>query len=141
MDLPADIVYFPCPPGTDTALTTVTADYSDREANVPTNPTGGHGRSDPIDRFTHTQVTAVAGTSAPRQALSMGVSEATALGLQRLGTLAGWHHPSPFMVSIDSQWGGWTAYDTMSAVTHHVAPTLTCKGHRRAVKHSAASRQ
>lgn len=32
------------------------------------------------------------------------------VGLQRLGSLAGWHHPSPFMVGIDSQWGSWFAY-------------------------------
>lgn len=32
------------------------------------------------------------------------------LGLQQLGTLAGWHHPSPFMVGIDAEWGSWFAY-------------------------------
>ena len=32
------------------------------------------------------------------------------LGLQQLGKLAGWHHPSPFMVGIDDEWGSWFAY-------------------------------
>ena len=32
------------------------------------------------------------------------------VGLQRLGTLAGWHHASPFMVGIDARWGSWFAY-------------------------------
>lgn len=32
------------------------------------------------------------------------------VGLQRLGALAGWHHPTPFMVGIDSSWGSWFAY-------------------------------
>ncbi|GAB2905482.1 4Fe-4S dicluster domain-containing protein [Uliginosibacterium flavum] len=32
------------------------------------------------------------------------------IGLQRLGTIAGWHRASPFMVGIDSVWGSWFAY-------------------------------
>lgn len=32
------------------------------------------------------------------------------VGLQQLGSLAGWHHPSPFMVGIDGEWGSWFAY-------------------------------
>lgn len=32
------------------------------------------------------------------------------IGLQQLGTLAGWHQPSPFMVGIDAEWGSWFAY-------------------------------
>ena len=34
----------------------------------------------------------------------------TAVGLQQLGTLAGWHQPSPFMVGIDHAWGSWFAF-------------------------------
>lgn len=33
-----------------------------------------------------------------------------AVGLQTLGKLAGWHHPSPFMVGINEDWGTWYAY-------------------------------
>lgn len=32
------------------------------------------------------------------------------VGLQHLGSLAGWHHPSPFMVGVDATWGSWFAY-------------------------------
>lgn len=32
------------------------------------------------------------------------------LDLQKLGQLAGWHHPSPFMVGINNEWGTWFAY-------------------------------
>jgi len=32
------------------------------------------------------------------------------VGLQALGKLAGWHHASPFMLGIDSEWGSWYAY-------------------------------
>lgn len=32
------------------------------------------------------------------------------IGLQSLGRLAGWHHPSPFMVGIDGEFGSWSAY-------------------------------
>lgn len=35
---------------------------------------------------------------------------ATAIGLQRLGQLAGWHHATPFKVGIDHEWGTWFAY-------------------------------
>ena len=34
----------------------------------------------------------------------------TPVGLQQLGALAGWHHPSPFMLGIDRAWGSWFAY-------------------------------
>jgi hypothetical protein len=32
------------------------------------------------------------------------------IGLQRLGAIAGWHRPAPFMVGIDAVWGSWFAY-------------------------------
>lgn len=32
------------------------------------------------------------------------------IGLQRLGQLAGWHHPAPFMLGVDAKWGSWFAY-------------------------------
>lgn len=32
------------------------------------------------------------------------------VGLQALGQLAGWHHPSPFMVGINASFGSWFAY-------------------------------
>lgn len=35
---------------------------------------------------------------------------AHAIPLQRLGALAGWHHPSPLGIGINGQWGTWFAY-------------------------------
>lgn len=32
------------------------------------------------------------------------------IGLQTLGQLAGWHHPSPFMVGVNARFGSWFAY-------------------------------
>ena len=32
------------------------------------------------------------------------------IGLQALGQLAGWHHPSPFMVGVNARFGSWFAY-------------------------------
>ncbi|PKO81383.1 MAG: hypothetical protein CVU19_07270 [Betaproteobacteria bacterium HGW-Betaproteobacteria-13] len=34
----------------------------------------------------------------------------TPVGLQMLGSLAGWHHASPFKVGINQDWGTWFAY-------------------------------
>lgn len=34
----------------------------------------------------------------------------TPVGLQQLGAQAGWHHPSPFMLGIDREFGSWFAY-------------------------------
>ena len=60
---------------------------------------------------------------------------AQAVGLQRLGVLAGWHHPSPFWVGVDHAWGSWFAYravvlaDTDLALTPRregASPCDTC---------------
>ncbi|MGD9831367.1 MAG: hypothetical protein AB7U92_01310 [Piscinibacter sp.] len=57
------------------------------------------------------------------------------IGLQRLGTLAGWHHPSPFMVGINARWGSWFAYRAAiivdselpaSPVEDHGHPCVDC---------------
>ncbi|MBL8428984.1 MAG: hypothetical protein JNJ95_03700 [Dechloromonas sp.] len=46
------------------------------------------------------------------------------VGLQQLGTLAGWHHPSPFMVGIDGEWGSWFAYRAALLADTDFAPFL-----------------
>lgn len=64
-----------------------------------------------------------------------GLPDGRHVGLQRLGTLAGWHHASPFMVGVDARWGSWFAYrvailtDTAlaaSPVEDHGHPCKTC---------------
>ena len=55
------------------------------------------------------------------------------IGLQRLGTLAGWHQPSPFMVGVNEAWGSWFAYraallaDTDLACTEPLAGASPCE--------------
>jgi len=56
------------------------------------------------------------------------------IGLQTLGTLAGWHHSSPFMVGINAEWGSWYAYraalltDTRFKATQAIKSNSPCKG-------------
>ena len=83
----------------------------------------GMADPDPIDRFTHTQVTAWLARQHPGKRYQWVYPGPIALGLQRLGALAGWHHPSPFMVGIDSQWGSWFAYRAVVLADTTLAPT------------------
>ena len=46
------------------------------------------------------------------------------VGLQQLGKLAGWHHPSPFMVGIDDEWGSWFAYRAVVLANTDFLPFL-----------------
>jgi hypothetical protein len=46
-----------------------------------------------------------------------------AVGLQTLGRLAGWHHPTPFMVGIQQEWGTWFAYRVAMLSDTRLAPT------------------
>ncbi|MEE9382563.1 MAG: hypothetical protein V3V08_04030 [Nannocystaceae bacterium] len=59
--------------------------------------------------------------------------DSDAVPLLELGTLAGWHHPSPFLVGVNSTWGPWFAYravvlaDTHLDVTPRVASVSPCQ--------------
>lgn len=64
----------------------------------------------PIDEFVVRTVTAWFGAVAPGRALRIVYPGPTPVGLQQLGLLAGWHHPAPFMVGVDAEWGPWWAY-------------------------------
>ena len=46
-----------------------------------------------------------------------------ALDLQRFGALAGWHHPTPFMVGINAAWGTWFAYRALLLTDAPLEPT------------------
>jgi hypothetical protein len=70
----------------------------------------GSDSEHPIDDFVVRTLTAWFGEVAPGRAFRIIYPGATAVGLQRLGLLAGWHHPAPFMVGIDPGWGTWWAY-------------------------------
>ena len=46
------------------------------------------------------------------------------LPIQQLGALAGWHHPSPFMVGINQNWGTWFAYRAVVLATTKFPATV-----------------
>lgn len=74
----------------------------------------GIGGAHPIDTYSvrtveHWLARALPGARA-RFVYPGGLPAGQHLGLQRLGTLAGWHHASPFMVGVDATWGSWFAY-------------------------------
>lgn len=70
---------------------------------------GLHG-SHPLDQHVSECVTRWMAHSLPGQAWHQVFPGPAPVGLQRLGDLAGWHHPSPFWVGVDAEWGSWFAY-------------------------------
>lgn len=50
------------------------------------------------------------------------------IGLQALGEMAGWHHPSPFGVGINQQWGSWFAYRVVVLVKSDYQTSVIFKG-------------
>lgn len=96
---------------------------------------------DPIDDFTVQTVKQWFAQSFAQNAYEILYPGTQAIGLQRLGQLAGWHHASPFMVGIDSEWGSWYAYRALvvadtrfepSTPINRVHPCQTCD-HRTCV--------
>lgn len=70
----------------------------------------GIDSDDPIDDFTLATVRAWFSQCLPQQRFEILYPGPAAIGLQGLGILAGWHHPTPFRIGIDHQWGTWFAY-------------------------------
>jgi len=70
----------------------------------------GIASEDPIDDFTIQTVSHWFAQCHPQNTCEILYPGMQAIGLQRLGQLAGWHHPTPFMVGIDQEWGTWFAY-------------------------------
>ena len=64
----------------------------------------------PIDDFTVSTLQQHFAEALPATAYTLLYPSDKPIGLQQLGTLAGWHNPSPFMVGIDTTWGSWSAY-------------------------------
>lgn len=64
----------------------------------------------PIDDYVTQTVSQFFALNYPATRYRIAYPGDTPVGLQQLGVLAGWHHPSPFMVGIDSEWGSWFAY-------------------------------
>ena len=86
----------------------------------------------PIDEFSRSQVTAWLARHQSDVRYRFVFPGPTGVGLQRLGLLAGWHHPSPFMVGVNAAWGSWFAYravvlaDTDLATTAPVSAPSPC---------------
>ncbi len=64
----------------------------------------------PIDDYTVSTVNHLFGPILPAGSYRIVYPWDVPIGLQSLGKLAGWHHPTPFMVGIDSEFGSWSAY-------------------------------
>ena len=66
--------------------------------------------ADPIDDFTIRTIRQYFADDHPQRKFRIIYPGLARIGLQTLGTLAGWHHDSPFMVGVNLQWGSWYAY-------------------------------
>lgn len=82
-------------------------------------------QADPIDQYS----SAAAGRFAQQvltqdnfQIIYPGI---TPVALQQLGTVAGWHTPSPLGIGINPQWGLWYAY-RVAAITNDPLPEIWC---------------
>lgn len=64
----------------------------------------------PVDAFTVSTVQQFLHTEHAGVAHEIVYPGSYTVSLQELGKLAGWHHPSPFMVGINSTFGSWFAY-------------------------------
>lgn len=64
----------------------------------------------PIDVFSQQHALAWFARQFPDQRAELLYPGDRPIGLQALGTLAGWHHRSPMMIGIDAHWGTWFAY-------------------------------
>lgn len=97
----------------------------------------GQEGQDPIDDFSRRAVTAWFAGHRPSHRFTLIYPGDSVLGLQRLGTLAGWHQPSPLRIGINAEWGTWFAYRavvladiSLPVSTRREAPSpcLSCAG-------------
>lgn len=77
----------------------------------------------PIDDYCRQTVARCFAEQLPGTAYRLAYPGAAPVGLQALGTLAGWHHPSPFMIGVDRRWGSWFAYRAVILCATDFAPT------------------
>lgn len=83
----------------------------------------GIDSENPIDDFTVQTVSRWFSSRQPENNFRIVYPGSQAIGLQRLGQLAGWHSPSPFMVGIDPEWGSWFAYRAVVLADTEFEPT------------------
>lgn len=83
----------------------------------------GINSAQPIDDFTIKTIEQCFATELPTTNYRFIYPSEHPIGLQQLGKLAGWHHPSPFMLGIDDEWGSWSAYRAVLLTDTHFAPS------------------
>lgn len=94
----------------------------------------GIASADPIDDFSESVFRRWFARRFPGHRCTVLYPGGGTIPLQRLGALAGWHHPSPLGVGINGQWGTWFAYrvaaltDTGLAATPPLAGPSPCAG-------------
>lgn len=88
----------------------------------------GLASANPIDDFTVRAVEAWASRSLVGLRWERPFPGEAPLPLQRLGQLAGWHHPSPFMVGVNWAWGPWFAYRAVLLADSRFQPTPPVPG-------------
>ena len=70
----------------------------------------GSAGGDPVDDYCARVVADWFSTELPGHRYRIVYPGSAPVPLQRIGALAGWHHPTPFMGGIDREWGPWWAY-------------------------------
>jgi len=84
--------------------------------------------ANPIDDFSRATVDQWFAANFPDNVCRILYPGGNPPSLQRLGQLAGWHHPSPFMVGINAYWGSWFAYRVVLLADTELAPTPALAG-------------
>ena len=89
----------------------------------------------PIDDYCVATVERILGPLLPAGGYRLVYPGDAPIGLQSLGQQAGWHHPTPFMVGINEEFGTWAAYRAVlladsdfcpSLPEQHSSPCTTC---------------
>lgn len=83
---------------------------------------------DPIDDFSVRAVMEWFAAQFPANRCTLLYPGDGPVGLQTLGRLAGWHHPTPFMLGILPQWGSWFGYRVALLTDTALAPTVPLQG-------------
>lgn len=88
----------------------------------------GIGGENPIDDYSTRTVRQWFAEHQPGQRYRLLFPGEQPIGLQALGALAGWHHPSPIMVGVDRQWGSWYAYRAVVIADTNFQPSVAQTG-------------
>lgn len=96
----------------------------------------GMASEHPIDDYCVATLERILGPLLPAGGYRVVYPGEAVIGLQSLGKLAGWHHPTPFMVGINAAFGSWSAYRAVvladsafcpSPPEQHTSPCTSCQ--------------